>query len=44
MNHKLDCRYYNIALRDIMVKEIMFHDKGIKNATWDDFVNYLNEK
>lgn len=39
-NHLLDCRVYNIAVRDIFLTKI-FKEKGIVNGTWADWCNLV---
>lgn len=42
-NHMLDCRVYNMALRDILVDQVTLEFK-IKKGTWTDFVQLLLPK
>jgi phage terminase large subunit GpA-like protein len=42
VNHMWDCRVYNMALREIFVKQIGDHLKE-KVFLWPDFVGYVNE-
>jgi phage terminase large subunit GpA-like protein len=39
-NHMWDCRYYNMALRDIFV-HLFLKEAKIQNGTWDDYVNLI---
>lgn len=42
-NHFMDCRIYNIAIRDIVVSILMTQMK-IKNPTWADYVSWATSK